>query len=211
MLSLNDFFFYFPYGFSIAWFLDVRGRSLSLSFPSLSGREGKGTANDLGRLRIRLASLLLLFFLRNRFIGSLLSTPLINRIHNLLVNNIKGEGGLKERGELKLAYIVPLFLRVAQLECHFHINSHRYFSSSEYRPFCVVSIGRLVKTIAFSSHIILILRLLSLPILTKKPSSLVSKMESATIQETCQAEGYPPPKLTWTRLVMLLPAGKTEV
>ena len=38
--------------------------------------------------------------------GSLLSTPLINTIHNLLVNNDKGEGregrggGLKERGEL---------------------------------------------------------------------------------------------------------------
>ena len=67
-------------------------------------------------------------------------------------------------------------------------NALRYFSSSD-RPFCVVSIGRPVKTIAFSSHIILILRLLGLPILTKKPSSLVSKMESATIQETCQAEG----------------------
>ena len=36
-------------------------------------------------------------------------------------------------------------------------------------------------------------------------------MESATIQETCQAEGYPPPKLTWIRLDMPLPAGKTEV
>ena len=36
-------------------------------------------------------------------------------------------------------------------------------------------------------------------------------MESATIQETCQAEGYPPPKLTWIRLVSPLPAGKTEV
>ena len=36
-------------------------------------------------------------------------------------------------------------------------------------------------------------------------------MESTTIQETCQAEGYPPPKLTWIRLVMPLPAGKTEV
>ena len=53
--------------------------------------------------------------------------------------------------------------------------------------------------------------LLGLPIFTRKPSSLVSKMESATIQETCQAEGYPPPKLTWIRLVSPLPAGKTEV
>ena len=48
------------------------------------------------------ASLLSLFFLRNRFIGSLLSTPLINTIHNLLLNNNKGEGrGLKrEKGGL---------------------------------------------------------------------------------------------------------------
>ena len=36
-------------------------------------------------------------------------------------------------------------------------------------------------------------------------------MEFAQIQETCQAEGYPPPKLTWIRLVMPLPAGETEV
>ena len=54
-------------------------------------------------------------------------------------------------------------------------------------------------------------RPLGLPIFTKKPSSLVSKMESATIQETCQAEGYPPPKLTWIRLVSPLPVGKTNV
>ena len=36
-------------------------------------------------------------------------------------------------------------------------------------------------------------------------------MESTTIQETCQAEGYPPPKLTWIRLVSPLPVGKTDV
>ena len=36
-------------------------------------------------------------------------------------------------------------------------------------------------------------------------------MEFAQIQETCQAEGYPRPKLTWIRLVMPLPAGETEV
>ena len=91
-------------------------------------------------------------------------------------------------------------------------NSHIYFSSSGY-PFWVVSIEWPVKTIAFSSHIILILRVLGLPIFTKKPSSLilVTKMEFAQIQETCQAEGYPPPKLTWIRLVIPLPAGKSEV
>ena len=36
-------------------------------------------------------------------------------------------------------------------------------------------------------------------------------MESTAIQETCRAEGYPPPKLTWIRLVSPLPVGKTEV
>ena len=36
-------------------------------------------------------------------------------------------------------------------------------------------------------------------------------MKFAQIQETCQADGYPPPKLTWIRLVMPLPTGKTEV
>ena len=36
-------------------------------------------------------------------------------------------------------------------------------------------------------------------------------MEFAQIQAICQAEGYPPTKLTWIRLVMPLPAGKTEV
>ncbi|KAM7427347.1 Basement membrane-specific heparan sulfate proteoglycan core protein [Porites harrisoni] len=55
------------------------------------------------------------------------------------------------------------------------------------------------------------LKVRGLPIFTKKPSSLVSKMKSATIQETCQAEGYPPPKLTWIRLVSPLPVGKTDV
>ncbi|XP_073251470.1 angiopoietin-related protein 7-like [Porites lutea] len=55
------------------------------------------------------------------------------------------------------------------------------------------------------------LKVRGLPIFTKKPSSLVSKMESTTIQETCQAEGYPPPKLTWIRLVSPLPVGKTDV
>ena len=31
------------------------------------------------------------------------------------------------------------------------------------------------------------------------------------MQETCQAEGFPPPRITWTRLIMPLPAGKTEI
>ena len=36
-------------------------------------------------------------------------------------------------------------------------------------------------------------------------------MESIAIQETCRAEGYPPPKLTCIRLVSPLPVGQTEV
>ena len=45
----------------IAWFSDVRGRSRSFS---RRGREAKRTANDLGRLRIRLQKILF-FYLEN--------------------------------------------------------------------------------------------------------------------------------------------------
>ena len=41
-----------PASSSVAWFSDVRDRSRSFSLSSL--REAKGTANELGRLRIRL-------------------------------------------------------------------------------------------------------------------------------------------------------------
>ena len=104
-----------------------------------------------------------------------------------------------------------LFSRLAQCGlCWTRENLHRYFFLSECHPFCV-NWENGIKKQAFSSYIILIFILLGLPIFTRKPSSLVTKMESATIQETCQAEGYPPPKLIWIRLVMFLPAGKTEV
>ena len=31
------------------------------------------------------------------------------------------------------------------------------------------------------------------------------------MQETCQAKGFPPPRITWTRLITPFPAGKTEI
>ena len=43
------------------------------------------------------------------------------------------------------------------------------------------------------------------------PSSLVTPKQHSTFQQTCQAEGFPPPMVKWTRLGMPLPAGKTEV
>ena len=50
-----------------------------------------------------------------------------------------------------------------------------------------------------------------LPIFIKVPSSLATPKELSTLQETCKAEGFPPPKLNWTRLGMPLPVGKTEI
>ncbi|KAL9962359.1 hypothetical protein ACROYT_G031453 [Oculina patagonica] len=50
-----------------------------------------------------------------------------------------------------------------------------------------------------------------LPIFTSLPPSLATPKELSTFQQTCQAEGFPPPVLTWTRLGMPLPVGKTEV
>ena len=49
------------------------------------------------------------------------------------------------------------------------------------------------------------------PVLTKVPSSLATPYEGSDFQETCQATGYPIPKLSWLRLGMPLPAGRTEV
>ena len=50
-----------------------------------------------------------------------------------------------------------------------------------------------------------------LPIFTSTPPSLVTPKELTTFRETCQAVGFPPPVLSWTRLGMPLPVGKTEV
>ena len=43
------------------------------------------------------------------------------------------------------------------------------------------------------------------------PSSLATPYEGSDFQETCQATGYPIPKLSWLRLGVPLPAGRTEV
>ena len=45
----------------------------------------------------------------------------------------------------------------------------------------------------------------------KTPPALTTPNEFSTMQETCQAKGFPPPRITWTRLIMPLPAGKTEI
>jgi len=50
-----------------------------------------------------------------------------------------------------------------------------------------------------------------LPFFTSTPPSLVAPKELSTLQQTCQAEGFPAPVLNWTRLGMPLPIGKTEV
>ena len=81
-------------------------------------------------------------------------------------------------------------------------NSHRYFSS-EYRPYCVVSIGRPVKTIAFSSHIILILCLLGLPILTKNPHHWSQKWNLQQYKKLARQKGIHLPSCPWSDFLCL--------
>ena len=50
-----------------------------------------------------------------------------------------------------------------------------------------------------------------LPIFTSIPPSLVTPKELSILRQTCQAIGFPPPVLSWTRLRTPLPVGKTEV
>jgi len=50
-----------------------------------------------------------------------------------------------------------------------------------------------------------------LPIFISTPPSLVTPKVLSTLRQTCQAEGFPPPVLSWTRPGMPLPVGKTEV
>ena len=54
-------------------------------------------------------------------------------------------------------------------------------------------------------------RLSGLPIFTRAPPLLVTKIEFTSIQETCKAEGFPSPKVTWVRVIMSFPANRTEV
>ena len=53
--------------------------------------------------------------------------------------------------------------------------------------------------------------LTGLPIFTKVPPSLATPVRYSTFQAVCQAIGFPPPMLNWTRLGMPLPVGRTEV
>ena len=53
--------------------------------------------------------------------------------------------------------------------------------------------------------------ILGLPIFTTVPPSLASPAQGTTYQAKCQAEGYPRPVITWSRSVLPLPAGRTEV
>ena len=62
----------------------------------------------------------------------------------------------------------------------------------------------LIFCFAFSPH-------LGLPFFTKVPPSLVTTKQLSTIRQTCQAEGLPPPKISWKRLGKPLPVAKTEV
>ena len=50
-----------------------------------------------------------------------------------------------------------------------------------------------------------------LPVFTKVPPSLATPVQGTTFQVTCQADGYPRPAITWTRVGMPLPAGKTSI
>ena len=50
-----------------------------------------------------------------------------------------------------------------------------------------------------------------LPIFTKVPPLLAAPVQGTTFQVTCKAEGYPRPVVTWTRVGMPLPAGKTKI
>ena len=50
-----------------------------------------------------------------------------------------------------------------------------------------------------------------LPIFIEYPSSLATPVKRTTYQVVCQAEGFPRPVISWRRVGMSLPAGRTEV
>ena len=50
-----------------------------------------------------------------------------------------------------------------------------------------------------------------LPILISPPPSVITPKEYSTLNETCQAKGFPRPSINWTRLGMAFPAGKTTI
>ena len=47
--------------------------------------------------------------------------------------------------------------------------------------------------------------------ITLLPPSLATPKEYCTLRQSCQAEGFPPPLVNWTRLRIPLPARKTEI
>ena len=53
--------------------------------------------------------------------------------------------------------------------------------------------------------------ILGLPIFTTVPPSLASPAQGTKFEAKCQAEGYPRPVITWSRSVLPLPSGRTEV
>ena len=67
-----------------------------------------------------------------------------------------------------------------------------------------------ISSLLFSLYLFLSL-LVGLPIFTSTPPSLVIPKERSTLRQTCEAEGFPPPVLSWTRPGMPLPVGRTEV
>ena len=50
-----------------------------------------------------------------------------------------------------------------------------------------------------------------LPVFTKVPPPHAAPVQSTTFQVTCQAEGFPRPTVTWSRVGMPLPPGRVEV
>ncbi|XP_068737510.1 uncharacterized protein [Montipora capricornis] len=55
------------------------------------------------------------------------------------------------------------------------------------------------------------LNVAGLPVFTKVPSSLARPKQYSDYQESCEAKGYPTPKMSWKRLGMPLPVGRTEI
>ena len=50
-----------------------------------------------------------------------------------------------------------------------------------------------------------------LPVFSNVPPTHAAPVRSTTFQVTCQAEGFPRPTVTWSRVGMPLPAGRVEV
>ena len=50
-----------------------------------------------------------------------------------------------------------------------------------------------------------------LPVLTKVPPSPATPMQRSIFQAVCQAEGFPRPVISWRRVGMPFPGGRTEV